>query len=160
MAAFTLAINSFFKEKRGRAIGAGMSITGLGAICMPLIMSALMSAYGWRYAVLILGAICLHSLVAAFLLRPAKWYLKDPPTTEEMEPLNKDGHIELIDGSSSSASKQNGKRHQHDLIENWFLMSHYFYNSSNFELDPRLRLVAVINLEYKFKTELRLLKAD
>lgn len=108
MAAFTLAINSFFKEKRGRAIGAGMSITGLGSICMPLVMSALMSAYGWRYAVLILGAICLHSLVAACLLRPAKWYLKNPPTVEELEPLNKETSIELINGSVATPLKENG----------------------------------------------------
>lgn len=108
MAAFALAINSFFKEKRARAVGAGMSITGLGAICMPLVMSALMSSYGWRYAVLILGAICLHSLVAACLLRPAKWYLKDPPVSEEMEPLNKEASIELINGSLSTSFKQNG----------------------------------------------------
>ncbi|KAJ2950635.1 hypothetical protein O0L34_g8890 [Tuta absoluta] len=107
MAAFTLAINSFFKDKRARAVGAGMSITGLGAICMPLVMSALMNAYGWRYAVLILGALCLHSLVAACLLRPAKWYLKDPPVIEEMVPLNKDGTVELVSDSTSLA-KQNG----------------------------------------------------
>ncbi|CAK1551943.1 unnamed protein product [Leptosia nina] len=99
MAAFSLAINSFFKEKRGRAIGVGMSITGLGAIYMPLVMSVLMYAYGWRYAVLILGAICMHSLLAACLLRPAKWYLKDAPSSEEEEPLNKDADVELINGS-------------------------------------------------------------
>lgn len=108
MAAFNLAINSFFKEKRARAVGAGMSITGLGAIGMPLLMSALMSAYGWRYAVLILGAICLHSLVAACLLRPAKWYLKDQPTIEELEPLNKETNIELINGSITTPLKENG----------------------------------------------------
>lgn len=120
MAAFSLAINSFFKEKRGRAIGAGMSITGLGAICMPLVMSALMSAYGWRYAVLILGAICLHSLVAACLLRPAKWYLKDPPILEEeLEPLNKET-IELINGSVTTPVKENGT---HILVNLFTLFS-------------------------------------
>lgn len=99
MAAFSLAINSFFKEKRGRAIGVGMSITGLGAIYMPLVMSVLMYAYGWRYAVLILGATSLHSLLAACLLRPAKWYLKEPPQSEEEEPLNKEADVELINGN-------------------------------------------------------------
>lgn len=108
MAAFTLAINSFFKEKRGRAVGVGMSITGLGAIYMPLLISALMYAYGWRYAVLILSAICLHSLVAACLLRPAKWYLIDPPTTEEVEPLNKEAEVDL-NGSVTTSSEAVGK---------------------------------------------------
>ncbi|VVC91673.1 unnamed protein product [Leptidea sinapis] len=107
MAAFSLAINSYFKEKRGRAIGAGMSITGLGAIYMPLVMSMLIYAYGWRYAVLILGAICLHSVLAACLLRPVKWYLKDPPQlTEEAEPLNKETSVELVNGSLSTPLKQ------------------------------------------------------
>lgn len=107
MAAFSLAINSYFKEKRGRAIGIGMSITGLGAIYMPLLMSVLIYTYGWRYAVLILSAVCLHSLLAACLLRPAKWYLKYPETTEEMAPLNKD--IELVNGSILTSSKHTGK---------------------------------------------------
>ncbi|CAH2092176.1 unnamed protein product [Euphydryas editha] len=107
MAAFSLAINSYFKEKRGRAIGIGMSITGLGAIYMPLLMSGLIYAYGWRYAVLILGAICLHSLSAACLLRPAKWYLKYPETSEETAPLNKDS-IELVNGRVLTSSKHTG----------------------------------------------------
>ncbi|KPJ01864.1 Monocarboxylate transporter 9 [Papilio xuthus] len=105
MAAFTLAINSYFKEKRGRAIGVGMSITGLGTILMPMLMSALMYSYGWRYAVLILGGLCLHSFSAALLLRPAKWYLKEPPVLEEMKPLNKENNEELINGSVTASSK-------------------------------------------------------
>lgn len=105
MAAFTLAINSFFKEKRSRAIGVGMSLTGLGAICMPLLMSALIYAYGWRYAVLTLSAICLHSLLATCLLRPAKWYLKAPTTAEELALLNKENEVQLINGSVTNSSK-------------------------------------------------------
>ncbi|XP_013175179.1 PREDICTED: monocarboxylate transporter 9-like [Papilio xuthus] len=105
MAAFTLAINSYFKEKRGRAIGVGMSITGLGTILMPMLMSALMYSYGWRYAVLILGGLCLHSFSAALLLRPAKWYLKEPTVLEEMKPLNKENNEELINGSVTASSK-------------------------------------------------------
>ncbi|RVE48936.1 hypothetical protein evm_006398 [Chilo suppressalis] len=117
MAAFTLAINSFFKAKRGRAIGVGMSITGLGQIYMPLVMSALMYAFGWRYAVLILAALCLHSLVAACLLRPAKWYYKDPPVIEEEIPLNKDQSTELVNGSVTTSSKQTGLHSQLQLEE-------------------------------------------
>lgn len=109
MAAFTLAINSFFKVKRGRAIGVGMSITGLGTILMPIVMSALMYSYGWRYAVLILGGLCFHSLSAALLLRPAKWYLIKPPVLEEMKPLNKDNQDELINGSVTTSSKLTGE---------------------------------------------------
>lgn len=119
MSAFTLAINSFFKEKRSRAIGVGMSITGLGAILMPLLMSLLMSSFGWRYAVLILGAICLHSLVGALLLRPAKWYWVVPATAtaEEMVPL-KEREVQLINESLNGSSK-NGNNFYSVIVTCW-----------------------------------------
>lgn len=127
MQAFTLAINSFFKEKRGRAVGVGMSITGLGSIYMPLLMSFLTYTYGWRYAVLILSAICLHSLVAACLLRPAKWYLRDPPTSEEAVPLNNEPGVEFMNGSVTPSSKVVGiaslPPHIEESVENGVLPS-------------------------------------
>lgn len=108
MAAFTLAINSFFKEKRGRAIGVGMSLTGLGVINMPLLMSLLITLYGWRGAVFVLAALCLHSFVGGTLLRPAKWYLKDiVPSEEELVPL-KSSLERLQESCMTTSSKQNG----------------------------------------------------
>jgi MFS family permease len=101
VAAFGLAINSFFRQMRGRAIGVGMALTGVGATFMPLVMSNLLHAFGWRYTILILGALSLHTLVAACLLRPVKWYYKKSLKFEEV-PLRSEHKIELINCEKSS----------------------------------------------------------
>ncbi|XP_077286913.1 uncharacterized protein LOC143911764 isoform X2 [Arctopsyche grandis] len=78
MSSFSLAINSYFNKNRGKAMGIGMSITGLGPILMPQLINALMIWFGVQGAVMILSALSMHCIVAALLLRPVKWYLKDP----------------------------------------------------------------------------------
>lgn len=45
MAAFSLAINTYFLQKRGRAMGLAMTITGLGPIIMPQIITLLADTY-------------------------------------------------------------------------------------------------------------------
>ncbi|XP_012279758.1 uncharacterized protein LOC105699394 [Orussus abietinus] len=76
VSSFSLALNSYFKEKRGRAMGLAMTITGIGPIVMPQLISFLISIYDVQGTVLILGAISLHCLVGASLLQPVKWHLK------------------------------------------------------------------------------------
>lgn len=76
MASFSLALNTYFVEKRGIATGIAMSITGLGPILMPLLVSFLMDSYGVHGSGLILSALTLHSVVAALLLQPIKWHKK------------------------------------------------------------------------------------
>lgn len=83
MSSFSLAINSYFDKNRGKAMGIGMSITGLGPILMPQLINALMIWFGVQGAVMILSALSMHCIVAALLLRPVKWYLKD--TEEDIE---------------------------------------------------------------------------
>lgn len=46
MSAFSLATNSYFNTKRGRAVGMAVTLTGLGPILMPQIASVLLSFYG------------------------------------------------------------------------------------------------------------------
>nr|CAD7458210.1 unnamed protein product [Timema tahoe] len=74
--AFSLALNSYFKVKRGKAMGFAMTLTGIGPVIMPPLISKLMSFYGVQGTGLILGALSLHALVGAFLLQPIKWHLK------------------------------------------------------------------------------------
>lgn len=46
MSGFSLAMNSYFTTKRGRAVGMAMTLTGLGPILMPQIASFLLLFYG------------------------------------------------------------------------------------------------------------------
>lgn len=76
MAAFHLALNTYFVVKRGIATGVAMSITGFGPVIMPLVISVLMDHYGARGAGIILSGIALHSLIGASVLQPVKWHTK------------------------------------------------------------------------------------
>ncbi|XP_011862365.1 PREDICTED: uncharacterized protein LOC105558992 [Vollenhovia emeryi] len=79
MSGFSLATNSYFTTKRGRAIGMAMTLTGLGPILMPQIASFLLSFYGVQGTVLILGAYSFHSMIGAMLLHPVRWHMKNAP---------------------------------------------------------------------------------
>lgn len=46
MSGFSLATNSYFTTKRGRAVGLAMTLTGIGPILIPQIASFLLSIYG------------------------------------------------------------------------------------------------------------------
>nr|CAD7602197.1 unnamed protein product [Timema genevievae] len=93
--AFSLGLNSYFRKKRGKAMGYAMTLTGIGPIIMPLVISKMMSAYGVQGTGLILGALSLHSLVGALLLQPIKWHMKkkegDPVEDVEEGQEDKDG---------------------------------------------------------------------
>jgi MFS family permease len=86
MSGLNLAINTYFRERRSKAVGFGMTAMGLGPVFMPLVISKLMAIYGVTGTALILGGLSLHSLVAALLLQPVKWHMKrkeDSPVTME-----------------------------------------------------------------------------
>ncbi|XP_018371006.1 PREDICTED: monocarboxylate transporter 9-like isoform X2 [Trachymyrmex cornetzi] len=79
LSGFSLATNTYFTTKRGRAIGMGMTIMGVGPIIMPQIASILLSFYGVQGTVLILGAYSFHSMIGAMLLQPVKWHMINVP---------------------------------------------------------------------------------
>lgn len=74
VSAFSLALNSYFLEKRNRAVGISMTLTGFGPIFYPYLISVWKVEYGVTGCVLLLGAICLHIVVAALLLHPVSWH--------------------------------------------------------------------------------------
>ena len=72
--AFSLALNSYFKDNRNKAVGIAMSITGIGPIILPQLISLLLNVYSTQGCVLIIGGISMHILAAALLLQPVKWH--------------------------------------------------------------------------------------
>lgn len=76
LGAFSLALNQYFHQRRNRAIGIGMTITGLGPILYPPLIAHLLTVYGTSGCVLILGALCAHIVMAALLLQPVDWHLR------------------------------------------------------------------------------------
>lgn len=79
-----VALNHYFKHKRGQAVGLSMAGTALGMLIMPQLVRILLEAFGFRGAVLMLAGIALNSTVGAVLLQPAKWHMIDEVIDEEL----------------------------------------------------------------------------
>lgn len=77
MSAFSLALNTYFDKRRGLATGFAMTITGLGPVIMPQLVSYLMSVHTTQGTTIIIGGLSLHTIVAALLLQPISWHLKE-----------------------------------------------------------------------------------
>ncbi|XP_076252834.1 monocarboxylate transporter 9 isoform X2 [Rhynchophorus ferrugineus] len=96
-----VALNNYFMKRRGQAIGFSLAGTAFGMMLMPQAVRLLLDTYGFRGAILILGAFALNSLVGSTLLQPAKWhYVPEEKSVEEgeykqeMETIKEDGEDE------------------------------------------------------------------
>ncbi|XP_034245205.1 monocarboxylate transporter 12 [Thrips palmi] len=85
-----LNINSYFTTRRSQAVGIALAGTGLGQILMPHLVRLLLEQYGFHSAVLIMGAIALHSLPGCLLYRKPVLVRDpgDPEEPNETQPLN------------------------------------------------------------------------
>lgn len=73
---FSLALNTYFKVRRNKAFGIGATITGLGPIFLPQLISFLLRVYGAQGCVLIIGGMAMNIVAAALLLQPVKRHQK------------------------------------------------------------------------------------
>ncbi|XP_058814199.1 uncharacterized protein LOC131678155 [Topomyia yanbarensis] len=79
-----VALNHYFSQKRGQAVGLSMAGTALGMLIMPQLVRYLLEAYDFRGAVLLLSGLALHAAVGAALLQPIKWHLIEEEVDVEM----------------------------------------------------------------------------
>lgn len=76
---FPLAVNTYFRERRTKAFGIAVTISGLGPIIFPQLISVLLQFYGVTGCCLILGGICSNVIAAGLLLQPIKYHYKTSP---------------------------------------------------------------------------------
>lgn len=74
---FTI-MGSYFDKKRALANSLTVAGASLGQLLIPFLMRFLLDSYGLSKTLLIYGAVQLHGLVAALLLRPPEFYKKKP----------------------------------------------------------------------------------
>ncbi|KAH8342654.1 hypothetical protein KR067_008409 [Drosophila pandora] len=79
-----VALNHYFKHKRGQAVGLSMAGTAMGMLIMPQLVRILLEAYDFRGAVLLLAGIALNATVGSVLLQPVKWHMKEEFDDEEL----------------------------------------------------------------------------
>lgn len=98
---FSLALNTYFITRRNKAAGIAMTITGLGPILLPQLVSLLVSLYGSRSCLLIIGALATHIIAAALLLQPVRRHmLPIEPKDETLSPHKEapEGQYSAVDG--------------------------------------------------------------
>jgi len=93
--AFARVITLWFDRRRGLALGIALSGVGIGGFIWPLFAQAMIEAYGWRMAYLLLAI-----AIGVIALPTIAWLLSDNPTSLGQRP---DGDI---DDSSDSAIAQ------------------------------------------------------
>ncbi|EDW56140.1 uncharacterized protein LOC6614981 [Drosophila sechellia] len=79
-----VALNHYFKYKRGQAVGLSMAGTAMGMLIMPQLVRILLEAYDFRGAVLLLAGVALNATVGSVLLQPVKWHMKEEFDDEEL----------------------------------------------------------------------------
>ncbi|XP_064556685.1 uncharacterized protein LOC135441134 [Drosophila montana] len=79
-----VALNHYFKHKRGQAVGLSMAGTAMGMLIMPQLVRILLEGYGFRGAVLLLSGVALNATVGSVLLQPIKWHMKEEFDDEEL----------------------------------------------------------------------------
>ena len=89
------AVQHWFVQQRGFASGLAVAGIGLGTLMMPPIATQLVSAFGWRWAYVVLGMAALAIMIPAALL------IEQDPTARGLTP---DGGPPSADGSAASVS--------------------------------------------------------
>ncbi|EDW75241.1 uncharacterized protein Dwil_GK20065 [Drosophila willistoni] len=79
-----VALNHYFKHKRGQAVGLSMAGTAMGMLIMPQLVRVLLEAYDFSGAVLLLAGVALNATVGSVLLQPVKWHMKEEFDDEEL----------------------------------------------------------------------------
>lgn len=77
MTGYSYALNSYFLKRRSFATGFAFTITCLGSIAMPQLISYLLSNYEVSGTCLIIGGLSLNCFVSAALLQPVEWHMKE-----------------------------------------------------------------------------------
>ncbi|XP_075154457.1 uncharacterized protein LOC142228052 [Haematobia irritans] len=72
VSASSLAINTYFKKKRRKAAGFSWTITGIGPIVLPHLVTFLISVYGVQGTVFIFAALSLHAFMSALIYQPVQ----------------------------------------------------------------------------------------
>lgn len=83
VSASSLAINTYFQQKRRRAAGFSWTITGLGPIFLPYLVTFLLEIYDVKGTVMLFAAISLHAFVSALIYQPVRYHTSLPAAAEQ-----------------------------------------------------------------------------
>ncbi|KAG6461294.1 monocarboxylate transporter 9 isoform X2 [Manduca sexta] len=106
-----VAINSYFKLKKSRAVGLANVGTGVGQTVMPHLVRYLLENYGFQGACLILSSLSLHGICGTMLIQPVEWHLKKIEEEVEVDEklyLLQDKHKDIVIRKNSQILRDAG----------------------------------------------------
>ncbi|XP_041973536.1 monocarboxylate transporter 7-like [Aricia agestis] len=71
------AFNCYFTKKRTAMMSANQTMSSMASITFPLLVTFLLSEYGFRWTLALIMAIDLHLLFAMLVMHPVEWHLID-----------------------------------------------------------------------------------
>ncbi|GAB0100904.1 uncharacterized protein DMENIID0001_170020 [Sergentomyia squamirostris] len=83
MSSNALALNTYFKEKRRMATSFSWTVTALGPIILPHLITYTLEEYGVQGSVLIFAGIACHTFATASIFQPAQWHSRSPSGDQE-----------------------------------------------------------------------------
>lgn len=116
----SLALNTYFKEKRRIATGFSWTLTALGPILLPFVVTMLLSLYGVQGTIMIFSAISLNAVAFSLLLQPVRWHTKKPNSSEKAIMTSDQSENQCKFCRSSKAKNQS------------LFSSQYLYNSDDY----------------------------
>lgn len=149
-----VALNHYFKNKRGQAVGLSMAGTALGMLIMPQLVRILLDWYGFRGAVLLLAGVALNAAVGSVLLQPAKWHMIEEKIDEEMMTIAPIPEFKVIqeDGTEEDALPElntllfNKHNQQNTMRKNFSEMAMNTMNGSRSGLPKRPTFPRIMSL--------------
>uniref|UniRef100_A0A1I8M4W8 Major facilitator superfamily (MFS) profile domain-containing protein n=1 Tax=Musca domestica TaxID=7370 RepID=A0A1I8M4W8_MUSDO len=82
VSASSLAVNTFFKERRRTATAYQFGVAGLGPIVLPYVATFLLGMVGVRYTVLFFAGLSLNTIACSLVYQPVLWHVKKPAAAD------------------------------------------------------------------------------
>ncbi|XP_049963721.1 monocarboxylate transporter 12-like [Schistocerca serialis cubense] len=99
-----LAVKTYFRKARGRAVGLSLAGTNAGQMAMPHVVRLLLETFSFSGAVLVIGGLTMHGFIGALLFHPLEWHAERQPVPQELEPLKANGN------NNNDGDKKEGER--------------------------------------------------
>lgn len=78
----SLALNTYFKEKRRIATGLSWTITGLGPIIWPQVIAVILPLFEFEGTLLFFTGVAFNAVICAFVFQPVQWHVKQKTDAE------------------------------------------------------------------------------
>ncbi|CAH2092170.1 unnamed protein product [Euphydryas editha] len=79
------AFNCYFTKKRTTMMSANQTMSSMASITFPILVTFLLSEYGFRWTLALIMAVDLHLVFAMIVMHPVEWHMIKSPDFPEIE---------------------------------------------------------------------------